>query len=131
MNTKIAFLLAGFGLMAASGASNALAQRVTPLQASKFLEYCKNPKGLKMCDAYISGIADSVAYSKTFSKSQGDASAPAGFCIATNVSGKEMRDKTIAWMSSHSDKLAQPAGAAVFTALHDAYPCNSQKNGSK
>ncbi|CAI3923107.1 unnamed protein product [Commensalibacter communis] len=129
MNTKIAFLLAGFGLMAVSGAQSALAQRVTPLQAGKFLQLCKNAKELRACDAYISGVADSVAYSKMFAKNQGDANAPAGFCIATSVSGKEMRSKVITWMTAHSDQLSQPAGASVFTALHDAYPCPSTKNG--
>lgn len=131
MKTKIAVLLAGFGFVALSGVQHAVAQRVTPLQAGKFLQLCKNPKALKACDAYISGISDSVAYSKMFAKSQGDANAPAGFCIATNVSGKEMRDKVIAWMDGHSDKLSQPAGAAVFTALHDAYPCNTKKDGKQ
>lgn len=131
MNKKLAFLLAGFGLMAVSSVPNAMAQRVTSLQAGQFLQYCKNPKALKVCDAYISGIADSVAYSKMFAKNQGDAKAPAGFCIATAVSGKEMRDKVVAWMDGHPDKLSEKAGAAVFTALHDAYPCNTNKNGNK
>ncbi|EUK18773.1 Rap1a/Tai family immunity protein [Commensalibacter papalotli (ex Servin-Garciduenas et al. 2014)] len=131
MNTKRALLLAGFGLMVIFATPNAMAQRVTQLQAGKFLQYCKNPKALKLCDAYISGISDSVAYSKMFAKNQGDVKSPAGFCIATNISGKEMRDKVIAWMDGHSDKLTQPAGAAVFTALHDAYPCNPNQNGKK
>lgn len=131
MNKKLACLLAGFGLMVISAVPNAMAQRVTPLQAGKFLQLCKNPKALKVCDAYISGISDSVAYSKIFAKNQGDAKAPAGFCIAPAVSGTEMRNKVIAWMDGHSDKLNQPAGAAVFTALHDAYPCNPNQNGNK
>lgn len=87
MNKKLACLLAGFGLMVISAVPNAMAQRVTPLQAGKFLQLCKNPKALKVCDAYISGISDSVAYSKIFAKNQGDAKAPAGFCIAPSVYG--------------------------------------------
>ncbi|MDI2090254.1 Rap1a/Tai family immunity protein [Commensalibacter oyaizuii] len=131
MNKKIICMLSGFAVAAFSLSQHASAQRITPLPASNFLQLCKNPKSLKTCDAYISGIADSVAYSKMFAKNQGDANAPAGFCIAPSVKGAEMREKVVTWMSNNPAKLSQNAGGAVFTALHDAYPCQPSAKGEK
>ncbi|CAK7192154.1 hypothetical protein COMNV_00339 [Commensalibacter sp. Nvir] len=116
-------ILASLCLSVLSYGPQVFAQRVTPLKAINFLKICKNNKSLAMCDAYISGIADSVAYAKIFAKNQNDTQAPVGFCIVPSTKGREMRQKVIAWMENHSDKLGQPAGEVVFTALHEAYPC--------
>lgn len=115
--------LCSVALIGASVSQMASAQRVTPMLSGRFLQLCKKASSLQICDAYISGIADAGALSKVFAKNEGDTQAPPGFCIPSVVSGKDMREQVVAWLLKNSDKLSQPVGASVFTALHEAYPC--------
>lgn len=127
MRKKLGFSLIGLGFLAMQNMSGASAQRVSTFKAGNFLQVCKNSQSASICDAYINGVADSVALTKIFDKNRGDQSAPVAFCIAPSVSGKDMKDKVIAWMNAHPEKLSQPVGAVIYTALHAAYPCNSSK----
>ena len=115
--------LCSVALIGASVSQMASAQRITPMLSGRFLQLCKKESSLQICDAYISGVADAGILSKAFAKNEGDTQAPAGFCIPPLVSGKDMRDQVVAWLLKNSDKLSQPVGASVFTALHEAYPC--------
>jgi len=113
--------------LAVGVASPALAQRVSPLTAGKFLEICSRSAGTQICDAYISGIADAGALSKVSGRNEGDAGAVAGFCIPRGVAGAEMRAKVVVWLRGHQSVLTAPVGEGVFAALHDAYPCGAAK----
>lgn len=129
MKKKVIFALSGLAFLAVQNVSGAFAQRVSTFKASNFLQICKNSQAAGsagICDAYINGIADSVALTKIYAKHNGDDKVPAAFCIAPAVSGKEMKARVISWMDSHPEKLAEPVGAVIYTALHAAYPCNSK-----
>lgn len=131
MNKKVIFVLSGLSVFAMNSMPHAYAQRITQIKAGNFLKLCKSQTTVKICDAYISGLADSAALSSVYEKNEGDVKTPIGFCIAPSVSGKEMINKVGAWLSNHPDWLSKPLGAAVFTALHEAYPCNPTTGGSK
>lgn len=129
MNKKMFFVLSALVTFSMAGVHTASAQRVSKVKAGEFLQLCQKSETVKACNIYISGIADSVAFSKIYAKNKGDAKAPVGFCIAPSTPGNEMRKKVVDWMNSHTDQLNEPAGAAVFTALHEAYPCKIETNG--
>lgn len=118
-------------LIAASGALLmpvlAHAQRISPMQAGNFARICSRPAGATACDAYITGVADAVALSKINNRNEGDASAPAGFCVPTSENGAAMRAKVMIWLKAHSEALSKPVGESVFKALHDSYPCSGAK----
>ncbi|GBQ68804.1 hypothetical protein AA103196_2045 [Ameyamaea chiangmaiensis NBRC 103196] len=113
--------------LTACAATPALAQRVSPLTAGKFVQICSRQAGAQICDAYISGIADAGALSKVSAKNEGDAGAIAGFCIPNATTGAEMRAKVVTWLRGHDSVLGAPVGEGVFAALHDAWPCGAAK----
>lgn len=126
---KILFTVSGIALLMACVNSTVQAQRVSKVKAADFLQLCQKSQTVRACNIYISGIADSVAFSKVYAKNEGDPKAPAGFCIDPSVSGNEMRQKIIDYMKAHPDQLNQPAGATVFSALHESYPCKNESVG--
>lgn len=128
---KTLFVLSGVALLMTSALTTVQAQRISKVKTADFLSLCQKSQTVKACNIYISGMADSVAFSKVYAKNEGDPKAPAGFCIAPSVSGNEMRQKVVNYMTSHPDQLNQPAGATVFTALHESYPCKNATNGVK
>ena len=103
------------------------AQRISPMQAGNFARVCSKPAGASVCDAYITGMADAGALAKINDKNEGDANAPAGFCIPASENVASMRSKVISWLKGHSDSLSKPVGESVFRALHDSYPCSATK----
>mgnify|MGYP003366006095 CR=1 FL=1 len=103
------------------------AQRISPMQTGNFARVCSRPAGTTVCDADITGVADAGALSKINDRNEGDASAPAGFCVPTSENGAAMRVKVLAWLKAHSEALSKPVGESVFKALHDSYPCNGAK----
>lgn len=121
------FLLTALGVAALLPVTNAHAQRVSPLKTGNFARICSKPAGASVCDAYITGVADSGALAKINDRNEGDASAPAGFCVPSTESAASMRGKVLGWLKAHSDSLSQPVGESVFRALHDSYPCSAKK----
>ncbi|NHN88893.1 Rap1a/Tai family immunity protein [Acetobacter conturbans] len=119
-----AFLLVGLGLCSSEVA---MAQRISPMTAGSFGRICTRPAGAQICDAYISGLADAGALAKINDRNEGDANAPAGFCVPQTETGVSMRGKVISWLKAHKDALQKPVGESVFMALHDAYPCAASK----
>lgn len=123
------FLCSGLTAVLAAGlfvASAAEAQRVSPMRAGNFGRICSRAASVQTCDAYISGMADAGALAKVNDRNQGDAKAPAGFCIPQAETGTAMRGKVVSWLKEHKDVLEKPVGEAVFMALHDAYPCAAE-----
>lgn len=127
--------LAGVSLLAmlsiTAGHGVAHAQRVSSMQAGKLLQYCTRSSGVQICEGYIAGMADGVALTKVFDKNEGDSKAPAGFCIPSSVTGTQLRESVVVWMKKHTDQLHHPVGAAVYTALHETFPCQGKAEGSK
>lgn len=126
---KIARLLA-LGCVIAAGlpASHASAQRVSRMTGEQLWSLCTKPTGTGICDAYISGLADSAALDHLFGRNaEKDDKDVAAFCIAPATSTADMRGKVVSWMKDHRDGLSRPAGEVVFTALHETYPCGGGK----
>ncbi|MFW7266728.1 Rap1a/Tai family immunity protein [Gluconacetobacter sp. Hr-1-5] len=113
--------------LAAGLPASAMAQRVSNLQGGRFLELCSRAPSVAICDAYLSGLADSVALTHVYDRNEGDKTAPTGFCIKSGVTSAEMRGHTVSWLRAHTDQLSKPVGELVFTALHEAYPCGDGK----
>ncbi|MBV1834100.1 Rap1a/Tai family immunity protein [Novacetimonas pomaceti] len=115
----------GAGLLPLSGAQ---AQRVSRMPASQLGTMCTRASGTGLCDSYISGVADAVALGHLFERNaEKDDKDVAAFCIAPATTLTEMRGKVVGWMKDHRDQLSRPAGEAVFTALHESYPCGDHK----
>lgn len=126
---RVRTLATAFCAVAATSlfASVADAQRVSPMTAGNFGRICSKPAGGQICDAYITGMADAGALAKVNDRNEGDANAPAGFCIPQAETGVAMRGKVVAWLKGHQDSLSKPVGEGVFMALHDSYPCGGAK----
>ncbi|MBS0979900.1 Rap1a/Tai family immunity protein [Acetobacter thailandicus] len=116
--------LAGALLLASQGVAHA--QRVTPMTAGRFGKICSSASGHALCDAYISGMADSVALATLSARNEGHNEA-ADFCIPVSEDAASMRSKVVAWLKGHTDTLSRPVGEGVFRALHDSYPCSAKK----
>ena len=115
----------GVGLLPLSGAH---AQRVSRMPASQLGTLCTRASGTGLCDSYISGVADAAALAHLFERNaEKDQHDVAAFCIAPATSLSDMRGKVVDWMKAHRDQLSRPAGEAVFTALHESYPCGDHK----
>ncbi|MDT8872469.1 hypothetical protein RAA17_18225 [Komagataeibacter rhaeticus] len=81
---KIARLLA-LGCVLAVGlpAAHASAQRVSRMTGEQLGSLCTKPAGTGICDAYISGVADSAALAHLFERNaEKDAKDISAFCIA-------------------------------------------------
>ncbi|MFT8670692.1 Rap1a/Tai family immunity protein [Acetobacter orientalis] len=122
---RAALFALGTALLVPTGLVHA--QRISPLQTGNFARICSKPAGASICDAYITGVADAGALAKINDKNEGDAAAPAGFCVPTTETASVMRGKVVAWLKDHSDSLSKPVGESVFRALHDSYPCSAKK----
>ena len=119
----------GFFLAAALLLSTATAhaQRVSPMQAGKFLQYCRSPSkgGLLICDAYITGMADSFALIQKLPGGSGSDARKTGICVPPTASGESMRRAVMSWLGAHQDMLRKQVGETVYQALHDSYPCGA------
>ncbi len=124
-------VLAACGAIAVA-APQAQAQRISPMPAGSFLRFCNSPSngGQKICDAYITGMADSFALMQKLSAADGGSSAASrSICVPITASGESMRGMVVSWIASHRDKLRNKVGEVVYTALHESYPCDSAKSG--
>ncbi len=131
MTTRTALLL-----LAACGAASLLtdparAQRVSPMPAGRFMQFCSTPRngGQPICDAYITGMADSFALMQKLPGGQNQAQIQAGICVPRTASGAAMRNIVVSWIAGHQDRLRNQVGEVVYQALHDSYPCNGSANG--
>ncbi|MCE2564026.1 Rap1a/Tai family immunity protein [Komagataeibacter sp. FNDCF1] len=126
---KIARLLA-LGCVIAAGlpASHACAQRVSRMTGEQLGTLCTKPAGTGICDAYISGVADTGALGHLFERNaEKDTKDVAAFCITPATPTADMRIKVVGWMKDHREGLSRPAGEVVFTALRESYPCGGSK----
>ncbi|WP_275402860.1 Rap1a/Tai family immunity protein [Entomobacter blattae] len=101
------------------------------LQAGQLLQLCTRSSGAQICEAYITGMADSVALTKVFDKNQGDSTAPAGFCIPVSTTGVQMRSAVVARLKSKKDHLHEPVGGLVYTTLHETFPARELRQNRR
>ncbi len=75
------------------------------------------------CMRYVFGLVQVVD-----SFQQSDPSQPKVFCINPNlVSLQEVTESTTTWLQARPDRLGEDAYQLVTEALHENYPCNSQR----
>ena len=122
MNARTTVILAAALLLSAGSAH---AQRVSPMQAGRFAQFCRSPRngGQQICDAYITGMADSFALIQKLPFGSGSDARTAGICVPRTASGEAMRNAVISWLGAHRDMLRKQVGETVYQALHETYPC--------
>lgn len=113
-----------FGTVSVS-ASLAQAQRVSKVTGKGLGQMCTSQNGMKLCDAYLSGVMDSAVWSRDYAVYEHD-KAPVAFCVAPKTTTPQVRTMVVSWLKGHADSLSQPAGKAVYRALHEAYPCGDK-----
>ncbi len=95
------------------GAGAAQAQRVSRVDGNHLLMQCMSAaKG--ECDAYLSGVADTITL-------QGRARAEA--CIPTAVTGTQLREVVTKYISSNPQSRQQKAADLTVKAFAAAFPC--------
>ena len=111
----------------ASAWSPVQAQRVSPMQAGKFMRFCvaQQRGGTEICDAYITGMADSFALIQKLPGGAGADAQKAGICVPRAVSGAAMRQRVVEWARAHRDQMGKQVGEVVYQAMHDSYPCGA------
>lgn len=117
----LATLLAAASLSAAVlSATPALAQRISSVKGQQLLTMCSSHAlpGQKMCEAYVSGIADAIGFERASSPEK----APP-VCIPDAITGGQLRQTTADWLSGHKDLSGERAARQVYEALKAAYPC--------
>jgi len=96
------------------GAGAAQAQRVSRVDGNHLLSMCMSAnKG--ECDAYLSGVADTIAL-------QGRANAEA--CIPTGVTGTQLREVVTKYISSNPQSRQQKAADLRMKAFAAALRCH-------
>ena len=135
MTARMLTLVLAAGAATALAAPQAQAQRISPMPAGSFVRFCNSPSngGQKVCDAYITGMADSFALMQKLSQGSSDGSSKnlgQSICVPVTATGESMRGMVVSWIASHKDKLRNKVGEVVYTALHESYPCDSAKSGN-
>nr|WP_321984515.1 Rap1a/Tai family immunity protein [uncultured Lichenicoccus sp.] len=125
MRSRLPTLLLATACALAYASPASRAQRVSPMQAGKFLQICSSPRGAQICDAYITGMADSFALIQSVAdKSDGTVKLKPQICIPRATAGAAMRDSVVSWLKGHQDRLHSQVGESVYEALRTAFPCN-------
>ncbi|MXV44264.1 hypothetical protein GS501_04260 [Saccharibacter sp. 17.LH.SD] len=117
-------MLAVVGLGVLSLGQAAQAQRDSSITGKALGAMCTQKNGVKMCDAYLSGVIDGEAYSHEYGELLHD-NTPVAFCVPDGQKMLQIRNVVVAWLAAHTDALSQPAGKGVYRALHENYPCGS------
>ena len=125
MNKRTAASLLGACVSTAALALPAQAQRVSPMPAGRFMQLCTSSSrgGVEICDAYITGMADSFALMQKLRGGSGGNPSGQGVCVPGDTAGSEMRRRVVAWARGHRDRMRGQVGEVVYQALHDSFPC--------
>ena len=96
------------------GTGTAAAQRVSRVDGNRLLSMCMSA-GKGECDAYLSGVADTIAL-------QGRAHAQA--CIPTGVTGTQLREVVTKYISSNPQSRQEKAADLTMKAFAAAFRCH-------
>ncbi len=95
-------------------AGTAEAQRVSRVDGNRLLTMCMSAAKAE-CDAYLSGVADTIGV-------QGRAHAAA--CIPTAVTGTQLREVVDKYISAHPQSRQEKAADLTMKAFAAAFPCH-------
>ena len=107
---RLSLSLLGAALVCAGVAQ---AQRVSKVSGSELMKICASASKAN-CDAYLSGVADTIA-----AGGRGQAEA----CIPVAVTGTELRDVVAKFLHDQPQMLHEKAGKVSIAAFAKAYPC--------
>ena len=122
-------LLAALLLPFAAPVQRAQAQqtRLSRTDGNKLLGVCtaRNPAYVQGCEAYIDGVADTVAvYQRSAANPNSGVKIANTMCVPADITGAQLREAVVGWLQSHPNDRGHEAGLIVFRVLHDAYPCH-------
>ncbi|MCX8666366.1 hypothetical protein J3T99_01820 [Acetobacteraceae bacterium B3987] len=98
------------------------AQRISALSGDGLSSLCHKESKRAACGAYLAGVVDGAAWSQSFGALVGNRPATA-FCLPVGIKGIQVRSLVVGWLAGHESAANQPAGRAVYQALHDNYTC--------
>lgn len=102
----------------------AAAQRTSRVDGNKLLQVCSSKAGAAGCEAYISGVSDTIAlYQEASRESHGAMKVPAAVCVPAQVTGAQMREIVVAWLKQNPANRGRQAAQVVYRAMRDKYPC--------
>jgi hypothetical protein len=109
-------------LLAGGAATPALAQRVTAMDAGRFIAICEGREA-STCEAYIDGTADTIAtYHDLTRRPDSPVKVPADVCVP-EVSGATLRHVVVDWLRANPAERGKPLHQLVYRALLANYPC--------
>lgn len=98
------------------------AQRISSLSGIELGDLCRKESKRAACGSYLAGVVDGAAWSQSFGALVGARPATA-FCLPAGIKGIQVRSLVVGWLAGHETAASQPAGRAVYQALHDNYAC--------
>ena len=98
------------------------AQRISSLSGVELGDLCRKESKREACGSYLAGVVDGAAWSQSFGTLMGARPATA-FCLPSGIKGIQVRSLVVGWLAGHENAASQPAGRAVYQALHDNYTC--------
>ena len=127
MSCRMTVLAVAGCALSLSLAAPAGAQRVSPMQAGRFVQFCDSPRngGQQICDAYITGMADSFALMQHLGGDQGKS----GICVPRPAAGAALGGLGGSGGGGHKERLRDQVGEVVYAALHDSFPCDGARPG--
>jgi len=78
--------------------------------------WCSTPDRIALCQAYILGVADSLA--------NGDSVAGFRACFGHDADVNHLQDTVVEFLYRHADQRHYGAASLVAAALADKYACN-------
>jgi hypothetical protein len=103
------FVLIGVMIL---GAGAAQAQRVSKVNGTRLLAMC-TVKAPTDCEAYVSGVSDTLAELKAKAA-----------CIPDAVTGRQLREVVVKYLNSNPQTRELKAGALTLKAYAAAFPCH-------
>jgi hypothetical protein len=83
------------------------------------LTLCKSniPANRNICDGYLMGIADAAGTITEWAKLE------AYFCISNSVTGEQLREVYIKYLTANLEDQDYSAHSIALTAFREAFPC--------
>jgi len=117
-------LVLGLAVPLLAGAMPAYAQRTSRVDGNKLLQVCTSKTGTTGCEAYISGVSDTIALLQRGDlEAAPSAKISAMLCVPKSAAGPELRATVINWLQQHPNNRRSQAAQVVYRALREKYGC--------
>ena len=128
MKTVFAAALVLVGVALAPPAARAQdTERYTPISGEALARLCSANEGAgpRQCEAYISGVSDTITTYQTARPENGSKGQPLPdyICVMAKATGPQLRQAFLSWAERHRDQLSYQASVVVIRAFRDLFPC--------